>query len=109
MKGKLFLLVVLITVGLTSVGPAWADQPHNPIHTWNELALETVRSERLSDAQAARLYAMVNVAMYDAVNGIDRVLGHSTFTQWHVSSAGAPAAANHEDAAAAAAHAVLVR
>ena len=30
----------------------------------------TVRTLRLSDAQAARLYAMVNVAMFDAVNGI---------------------------------------
>ena len=50
---KLFLLIV---VSLTMIVPARADQlPHNPIHTWNEVALETVRRERLSDSQAARL------------------------------------------------------
>ena len=42
----------------------------DPVRAWNELALHTVRTLRLSDAQAARLYAMVNVAMFDAVNGI---------------------------------------
>ena len=42
----------------------------DPVRAWNELALQTVRTLRLSDAQAARLYAMVNVAMFDAVNGI---------------------------------------
>jgi hypothetical protein len=38
--------------------------PSNRVHTWNELALDTVRIGQLSDAQASRLYAMVNVAMY---------------------------------------------
>lgn len=42
----------------------------NPVHDWNLLALDAVRTGLLGDAQAARLYAMVNVAMYDAVNGI---------------------------------------
>ena len=32
---------------------------------WNGLAFDTVRSLSLSDAQAARLYAMVNVALYE--------------------------------------------
>jgi PAP2 superfamily protein len=41
-----------------------------PVRAWNQLALDTVRVKRLSDAQAACLFAMVNVAMYDAVNGI---------------------------------------
>lgn len=39
------------------------------VRAWNDLALQTVRTKSASDAQAARLYAMVNVAMYDAVNG----------------------------------------
>ena len=42
----------------------------NAVIDWNLLALDAVRTGLLSDAQAARLYAMVNVAMYDAVNGI---------------------------------------
>src|SRR5215470_15863975 len=37
---------------------------------WNDLALTTARAAVLSDARSARLLAMVNVAMYDAVNGI---------------------------------------
>jgi len=36
---------------------------------WNDAALDTVREERLGAFDAGRLYAMVNAAMYDAVNG----------------------------------------
>jgi hypothetical protein len=32
------------------------------VREWNQLALDTVRVKLASDAQAARLYAMVNVA-----------------------------------------------
>lgn len=44
----------------------------DPVRTWNKQAMDTVRlkNPNLSDAQAARLYAMVNAAMFDAVNGI---------------------------------------
>ena len=52
--------------------PAVADPPDLPsdvVRTWNQEALATVRAKSASDAQAARAYAMVNVAMYDAVNG----------------------------------------
>jgi hypothetical protein len=37
-----------------------------------------VRLKRAGDAPAARLYAMINVAMYDAVNGIESRQGHHT-------------------------------
>ncbi|HJU41938.1 MAG TPA: vanadium-dependent haloperoxidase [Vicinamibacterales bacterium] len=57
---------------------------------------------------AARTYAMVTAAMYDAVNGIDRALGTSNLEQCLVSAEDAPAGGNREHAAAAAAHAVLV-
>jgi hypothetical protein len=40
------------------------------IREWNDSALNAARTTRASDAAAARLYAMVNVAMYDGVNGI---------------------------------------
>src|SRR5262245_19601089 len=43
-------------------------RPLDPVRSWNQLALETVRIKNQSDAKAARLYAMLNVAMYDAVN-----------------------------------------
>jgi hypothetical protein len=39
------------------------------IRDWNDLAFAAVRANNASDAQAARLYAMVDAAMYDAVNG----------------------------------------
>jgi PAP2 superfamily len=57
---------------------------------------------------AARTYALVTAAMYDAVNGIDRALGTSNLKQWLIAPDDAPAAGNREHAAAAAAHAVLV-
>ena len=103
-------LFLLIVVSLTMIVPARADQlPHNPIHTWNEVALETVRRERLSDAQAARLYAMVNVAMYDAVNGIEAARGKDKRDYALVPSTGAPSNGDLPAAAAAAAYAVLSR
>jgi hypothetical protein len=77
------------------------------VRIWNELALDTVRIKRASDSDAARLYAMVNVAMYDAVNGIESRIpllgrGFALVAPSHAAS-GNPSAA-----ASAAAHAVLV-
>jgi hypothetical protein len=40
------------------------------IRGWNTVAFDTIRQTTGSDAVAARLYAMVDVAMYDAVNGL---------------------------------------
>src|SRR6185503_19007138 len=80
----------------------------DPVGAWNQLALDTVRQERASDAQAARLYAMVNVAMYDAVNGIDSRKGHPRRAQALIPATGAPADGDRYAAASAAAHAVLV-
>jgi hypothetical protein len=66
--------VVAITAGPDATQAGAHGNHHEtgptPVRTWNELALDTVRIKRLSDVQAARLYAMVNVAIYDAVNGI---------------------------------------
>ena len=44
--------------------------PSNPVIHWNEVAMELVRDKHINTPEAARLYAMVNAAMYDAVNGI---------------------------------------
>lgn len=78
----------------------------NPIYRWNELALDAVRSGSMSDTQAARVYAMVNVAMYDAVNGIEARRGAKR-AQALVSAHGAPRDGSLNAAASAAARAVL--
>ena len=72
---------------------------------WNGLALTAVRLLRASDADAARLYAMVNVAIYDAVNGVEDQ--HSAREPALVPGPG-PRQADPRAAAVAAAHAVLV-
>jgi len=79
----------------------------NVITRWNAQALETVRTERLGAAPASRTYALVNVAMYDAVNGIDRRRHRSTRDYALVPPTGAPGRGDRRAAAAAAAHAVL--
>jgi hypothetical protein len=80
---------------------------NNPVYRWNELALDAVRAApALTDTQAARLYAMVNVAMYDAVNGIETRNGGRR-AQALVSSSRAPRGASLSAAASAAARAVL--
>jgi hypothetical protein len=84
--------------------------PPDPVRTWNELALDTVRLKRASDAQAARLYAMINVAMYDAVNGIESRQGHHTGRTYAlVPATVAPPQGSLYAAASAAAHAVLIK
>jgi hypothetical protein len=76
------------------------------VHTWNELAIESVRLRSSTDAQAARVYAMVNLAMYDAVWG---VLSHSPNRRKPalVKFENAPARADVGVAAASAARTVL--
>jgi len=100
--------VFLLAVLLAAPARVAAVGNPDPVRAWNELALTTVRTLRLSDAQAARLYAMVNVAMYDAVNGILIRRGKpESRHQALVAADTAPPYANPAVAAAAAAHAVL--
>ena len=72
MKRVVLFGAVIALLG-SLAGPVSADQSPprlDPVATWNQLAMETVRATRTSDADAARSYAMVNAAIYDAVNGI---------------------------------------
>ena len=78
----------------------------NPVYRWNELALDAVRSGSMSDTQAARVYAMVNVAMYDAINAIEVRRGAKR-AQALVPVHGAPRDGSLNAAASAAARAVL--
>ena len=102
MKRKLLMFaVVLLAVTPLFAGP-------DPVRTWNQLALQSVRDTAASDAQAARLYAMVNVAMYDAVNGILSTHGDDNDRDFAlVPPAGAPPQGDTFAAASAAANAVL--
>ncbi len=105
---KLRMFGVSAICSLMMLTLAFAASPvQSPIRTWNAQALDTVRAKRLGFADAGRLYAVVNVAMYDAVNGIDVAKGSSTHDFALVSPAGAPSKADRRAAAAAAAHQVL--
>jgi hypothetical protein len=72
MRRLLFALVFgLVGGGLavpTIAAPEVSQQ--EVVRAWNDLALNAVRVTRASDADAARTYAILNVAVYDAVNGI---------------------------------------
>jgi hypothetical protein len=59
---RTFAIGMVVLTAIVGGSLAQANPP-DPVRTWNELALDTVRLKRASDAQAARLYAMVNVAM----------------------------------------------
>src|SRR4051794_13699491 len=77
------------------VESAWAD---NVATRWVSHALEVVRATNQSTQAAGRIYALTGVAMFDAVNGIERerlkaVAGPARGAireQALVSSAGAP-------------------
>jgi hypothetical protein len=102
-------LAVLVTA-LPWMGTASAKSAPaiDPVRSWNEQALTTARRVPLSDAQAARLYAMVNVAMYDAVNGIAWRQGNDDRRhQAIVDPRNAPPQGDPYAAAVGAAHAVL--
>jgi hypothetical protein len=66
-KRAALLGAVVVAVGVWGAAPAGAADGR-VIRDWNDLAFAAVRANNASDAQAARLYAMVDAAMYDAVN-----------------------------------------
>ena len=102
---KIVFVLVLALVGVSAPANAGTAEPSglDAVQAWNGLALDAVRATRASDADAARWYAMVNVAMYDAVNGIVGGRGAAL-----VPGPG-PRDGDPLAAAVAAAHAVLVR
>ncbi|WP_239174914.1 vanadium-dependent haloperoxidase [Actinoplanes cyaneus] len=106
---KLLLIATMVLAGITAGTPAAAHGARPDIDSvrgWNELALSAVRVTRASDADAARLYAMLGVAVFDAVNGLRP--SRERRTPALVGDAG-PHGADPQAAAAGAAHAVLVR
>ena len=97
------ILSLFAMIGIAE--PALAE---NTVTRWAEQSLQAVRAANVGTPNAGRLYAMVTVAMYDAVNGIDAA--RHRFGREHalVPTVGAPRAGSRNAAAAAAAHAVLV-
>jgi hypothetical protein len=69
------LIIGLLVISCTQVPTAVADpadRAGDVIRTWTGLAMDAVRESSAGDAKAARTYAMVDAAMFDAVNGIAR-------------------------------------
>jgi PAP2 superfamily len=79
----------------------------NVVTRWAEHAMQVVRAANVGTPNAGRLYAMVTVAMYDAVNGINTAQRHGR-EHALVPGTAAPQQGSRNAAAAAAAHAVLV-
>ncbi|MBG0568347.1 vanadium-dependent haloperoxidase [Actinoplanes aureus] len=103
---KLLFVAVLSLAGVSVPVTEHAHTDIDAVRVWNGFALDAVRATRATDADAARLYAMVNVAIYDAVNG----LAGSRDRRTHALVPGpGPRDGDPQAAAAAAAHAVLVR
>lgn len=92
---KALLCFALITAMGTAAGA-------DVITEWNQVLLQAVRADKTPPPRAARAMAMLNVAMFDAVNGILK-----RYSPYHVTDE-APANANVEAAASAAAHTVLM-
>ncbi|WP_439379614.1 vanadium-dependent haloperoxidase [Amycolatopsis lexingtonensis] len=100
-------IVLALVVGLAGLGvstPAAAEPRLDSVRVWNELALTAVRATRATDADAARTYALLNVALYDAVNGLAGPARAAAL----IPGPG-PRGADPRAAAVAAAHTVLVR
>ncbi|WP_328471536.1 vanadium-dependent haloperoxidase [Actinoplanes sp. NBC_00393] len=100
---KLVYVAALTLIGMPVVTAEPVRADIDAVRVWNGFALDAVRTARATDADAARLYAMVNVAIYDAVNGLAGGRTHAL-----VPGPG-PRGGNPQAAAASAAHAVLVR
>jgi hypothetical protein len=75
--------------------------PPDLILAWSELFMDTVRSASTPPPRVSRMMAMVQGAMFDAVNGVNG--------RWHpwITTTAAPAGTDARAAAAAAAHGVL--
>jgi hypothetical protein len=110
MKRPAFVIVLVLTGAAlgTPVHAGSARPDIDGVRGWNELALTAVRTTRATDADAARLYAMLNVAVYDAVNGIVGTRSRPVRAPALVPGPG-PRDGDPQAAVVTAAHAVLVR
>ena len=96
-RARTFLPTAL-ALAILAAGPAGA----NVVTDWNAELLDAVRAMRTNPPRATRVMALMNVAVFDAVNGVVDEYGP------YAVAPAAPPGASAEAAAAAAAHAVLV-
>ncbi len=94
--------ILCLAIVILLVGPAGRKARADEVLAWNQVTLDTIRALRLPPPRATRSLAMVHVAIFDAVNGIERV-----YEPYHVEK-GAPPGACPPAAAAMAAYTVLV-
>src|SRR5215831_19617093 len=104
----------LLSVPLTLAGAAWATPPAtaaaagpgtaqpDTVTQWNLTMIAGLEAAGIPPPPAARIGAIVQASVFDAVNGIAR-----QYTPYHVAPA-APAGASRDAAVAAAAHTALV-
>jgi len=99
------MLRKLVSSGLCAVallglaGPAHADA----VNDWNNILLQAIRTDKTPPPKSSRAIALMNVSVFDAVNGL--VGG---YTPYHVTSPPPPGGGAPEAAAVAAAHKALV-
>jgi PAP2 superfamily len=96
---KAFSLASLVMISGVLAGQTRADV----ITDWNEVALEAVIAAREAQPTQARSVTMVHVAMFEAVNAIDRRYAR------YATRVAPASGASREVAAATAAHAVLTK
>ena len=99
MKNRRTVVLAALVVAVSLVTPAWADE----VLDWNEMLFRAALIGATSPLNTSRVAAIVQSAVFDAVNGIDR-----RYTPVHVQPAG-PAGASREAAAAKAAYTALVQ
>jgi hypothetical protein len=92
------IAVVLLTVAVVGPGRSNADE----VTDWNQILVRTITNAKTSPVVSTRVAAIVEAAVFDAVNGIER-----RFAPIHVDFA-APMGASQRAAAIQAAYATLV-
>jgi hypothetical protein len=95
---KTFLVALVAVFALATPGFARA----NVVTDWNRTMIDALETAKTPPPPAARIAAIVQTSVYDAVDGIER-----RFAPYHV-DADAPRGASQRAAAAAAAHEALV-
>jgi hypothetical protein len=95
------ILIAALVVGLMAVAHAAPAAP-NEVLTWNEMATKVVAANGQGPVQVTRTLAMVQAAVHDALNAIDR-----RYAAYYFEGPGG-ADASPDAAVAAAAHTVLV-
>ena len=98
----MWTLTALLSL-IASASTAQASPPPNMVVTWNLAALSAFATANVPPPAANRLGAIVQSAVFDAVNGIEK-----RYTPIHVQPAG-PDDASPQAAAASAAHETLIK